>query len=154
MDLAYKLFASNDEFKNETLVIAGSGELYFHVDAIKSKNIIIIDRYIKDEEVAWLFNHAKLTLYPYISATQSGVLSVSCYFGKPIIASDVPFFRSITKNKLGINFKSGDIEDLTNKLKQMLVSDLSAISIREKEYYMSNYSKESIRQSLFEIYKK
>lgn len=154
VDLAYKLFASNDEFKNETLVIAGSGELYFHVDAIKSKNIIIIDRYIKDEEVAWLFNHAKLTLYPYISATQSGVLSVSCYFGKPIIASDVPFFRSITKNKLGINFKSGDIEDLTNKLKQMLVSDLSAISIREKEYYMSNYSKESIRQSLFEIYKK
>lgn len=35
----------------------------------------------------------------------------------------------------------------------MLVSDLSAISIREKEYYMSNYSKESIRQSLLEIYK-
>lgn len=62
-------------------------------------------------------------------------------------------FQIDYENKLGINFKSGDIEDLTNKLKQMLVSDLSAISIREKEYYMSNYSKESIRQSLLEIYK-
>lgn len=150
VELVYEAFVNDPLLQKNTLVIAGSGEVYFPIQ--KYENIILINRYIKDEEIAWLFNHAKLTVYPYISATQSGVLSVSCYFGKPIIASDVPFFRSVTKNKLGINFKAGDIADLTNKLKQMLVSDLSAISIREKEYYMSNYSKESIRQSLLEIY--
>lgn len=154
VDLAYKLFASDEELKGKTLVIAGSGELYFHVDALKAKNIIIINRYIKDEEVAWLFNHAKLTLYPYISATQSGVLSVSCYFGKPIVASDVPFFRTVTQNGLGLNFNVDDANDLACKLKEMLASDLSQISLHEKEYYARYYSKESIRKSLFEIYNK
>lgn len=76
-------------------MIAGSGEVYFPIQ--KYENIILINRYIKDEEIAWLFNHAKLTVYPYISATQSGVLSVSCYFGKPIIASDVPFSDRLRK---------------------------------------------------------
>lgn len=152
VELVYKAFVNDPLLQKNTLVIAGSGEVYFPIQ--KYGNIILINRYIKDEEIAWLFNHAKLTVYPYISATQSGVLSVSCYFGKPIVASDVPFFRSVTKNKLGINFKVGDVEDLTSKLKQMLVSDLSAISSREKEYYTSNYSKESIRKSLLEIYNK
>lgn len=154
VDLAYRAFTTDIELKRKTLVIAGSGEIYFPVDAAKSRNVIIINRYIKDEEVAWLFNHAKLTLYPYISATQSGVLSVSCYFAKPIIASDVPFFRSVSKNKLGVNFKVGDMNDMIEKLKRLLASDLSTIAIRAKDYYTMNYSKESIKQSLLAIYSK
>lgn len=152
VDLVYKAFANDPLLQKYTLVIAGSGEIYFSMQ--KCENIILINRYIKDEEIAYLFNHAKLTIYPYISATQSGVLSVSCYFGKPIIASDVPFFKSVSKNELGINFKVGDIDDLTKKLKQILATDLTAISKREKEFYAINYSKEGIRKSLLEIYSK
>ena len=150
VDLAYRAFTEDDDLEKYIFVIAGSGDMYFPVK--ESKNIIIINRYIKDEEISYLFNNARLTLYPYISATQSGVLSVSCYFGKPIIASDVPFFKSVEINKLGANFRTGDLLDLTAKLKQMLTSDTSAISANEKVYYEKYLSKDGIRKSLLEIY--
>lgn len=152
VDMAYEAFSEDSTLRRQTLVIAGSGDLYFPIDNQKNPNIIIINRYIKDEEVAYLFNHALLTLYPYISATQSGVLSVSSYFGKPIIASDVPFFKSVEQNGLGCNFICCDKQDMIAKIKSMLSIDTTPISRREKEYYQSNFSKQSLRKSLLEIY--
>ena len=35
-------------------------------------------RFIEDEEVAYLFKKAKFIVYPYRSATMSGVLSLAC----------------------------------------------------------------------------
>lgn len=152
IDLAYKAFTEDPALRKHTLVLAGSGDIYFPI--VPSPNIVFINRYIKDEEVACLFEHAKVTLYPYISATQSGVLSVSCYFGKPIVASDVPFFQSVEKNGLGVNFRCGDIEDMKEKVKKILASDTALMSDTEKKYYASNFSEEGLRHSLMQIYQK
>lgn len=152
VDLAYKAFAEHKQLSGYKLVIAGSGNLYFPQSNPKPENIIVINRYINDEEVAWLYNHAAITLYPYISATQSGVLSLSCYFGKPIVASNVPFFQTVCRNNIGVNFIAGDIEDMVSKICDVLASDMDAISQTQRDYYDTNYSKQGIKKSLLAIY--
>ena len=152
VELVYKAFTESDALKDTTLVIAGSGEIYFQRDLSKENNIIIINRYINDEEIANLFRHARITIYPYLSATQSGVLSLSCYFGVPIIASDIPFFMTVSEYGLGVNFKKGDMKSLIEAFRTMRNRDLDSISDHEKKFYESNYSKNSLRKNLLLIY--
>lgn len=152
IELVYKAFMESVALQNFTLVIAGSGDLYFQRNFDKEKNIIIINRYINDNEVSYLFKHAIITVYPYISATQSGVLSLSCYYGKPIIASDVPFFKVVSEQGLGLNFQKGNLNDLIEKLIKLLSSDLTHIFECEKQYYEKNYSHNSLREKLLSIY--
>ena len=152
VELVYKAFTENAALQGYILVIAGSGELYFPRNIEREKNILIINRYIRDEEVAYLFHHALITIYPYISATQSGVLSLSCYFKKPIVASDVPFFMSVSENNLGVNFSNGDIDDLVKKTVALIGRDKNVIAKNERQFYELYYSKESLKNSLLSIY--
>ena len=152
VELAYKAFTESAVLQKYTLVIAGSGELYFPRNMEREKNIVLINRYIHDDEVAYLFRHASITLYPYISATQSGVLSLSCYFEKPIVASDVPFFKSVSEKGLGLNFSTGDLDDLVEKTMLLMGSDMEAFVQNEKRFYESHYSKESLKNKLLSIY--
>ena len=93
VSLLYEVFTTTPElYNNYRLVIAGKGTNTV-VSSGQSKSAIFINRYIKDKEVAYLFKKAKTVVYPYISATQSGVLTLAFYFGTPILASDVPFFK-------------------------------------------------------------
>ena len=81
--LLYKVFTESIELSEHyTLVIAGRGTLPF-TRIPNEKNVIIINRYIKDTEIAYMYQHAHCTVYPYISATQSGVISLSIYFQTP-----------------------------------------------------------------------
>ena len=49
--------------------------------------------YIRDSEVKQFFSAADLTVLPYRSATQSGISSVSCHFGVPMVVTDVGGLR-------------------------------------------------------------
>lgn len=73
------------------LIIAGRGELSIaENELINSDNrVIVINRYIADEEMIYLFQHAKALVLPYIEATQSGVIPIAYKFGKPVIVSDI-----------------------------------------------------------------
>lgn len=87
------LLTAYEAWKNKklTLVIAGKGtftekerELLGKVGSIK-----LINRYIEDGEMIWLFKHAKASVLPYIEASQSGIIPISYMFGVPVITSDV-----------------------------------------------------------------
>lgn len=152
VDLAYKAFSEYAALHKHTLVIAGSGEIYFPRNMEREKNIVLINRYIRDDEVSYLFRHASITLYPYISATQSGVLSLSCYFEKPIVASDVPFFKLVSEKGLGFNFSTGNLDDLVEKTLLLMKTDIKAIEQNERRFYELHYSKECLRNNLLSIY--
>lgn len=155
IELLYNTFIKNEELKNKTLVIAGNGEIYFERDLKKEKNIIFINRYIKDEEIASLYQNATICVYPYISATQSGVLSLSCYYNVPIIASDVPFFQSVESNQIGMNFKAGNEKDLFQTIMKMTnLPDLNLIKKNEQNYYDCNFKTNSLKTTLLDIYSK
>lgn len=151
--LLYKAFVKSSELHdNYTLVIAGSGQLGFERVA-DERNVVMVNRYIKDSEVAYLYQHAHCVVYPYISATQSGVLSLAFYYQKPVLASDVPFFKSILcTSGTGLLFKNGDVEDLKNKLLSLVKLDPCEMESKQKTYYASHYEGAAIHKSLLKIY--
>lgn len=151
--LLYKAFVESAELHdNYTLVVAGSGQLGFERVA-DEKNVVMVNRYIKDSEVAYLYQHAQCVVYPYISATQSGVLSLAFYYQTPVLASNVPFFKSIIEpSGTGLLFENGDVEDLKKQLLSLVHLDMTAMNVKQKAYYASHYEGAAIHDSLLKIY--
>lgn len=151
--LLYKAFIECQELNEHfALVIAGSGQLGFE-RVEHEKNVVMLNRYIKDSEVSYLYQHAHCVVYPYISATQSGVLSLAFYYQVPTLASDVPFFKSILELEgTGLLFKNGDIEDLKKQLLAIVHLDTTEMKDKQGAYYASHYEGSSIHDSLLKIY--
>ena len=51
--------------------------------------IVLLDRYVSDDEVAKYFSAADIVVLPYLRASQSGVAHIAMTFGKPIVVSRV-----------------------------------------------------------------
>ena len=52
-------------------------------------DVILFDRFIKDDEVKYFFGAADLIVQPYRNATQSGVTQIAYHFNKPMIVTNV-----------------------------------------------------------------
>ena len=93
------------------LTVAGSGgevEKWSEYQANKD-NINLINRYINDDEIYDLFVQSKVTVLPYIEASQSGPLMLSLSFGRPVVATTVgslPEYVSISKSGILVSPKS------------------------------------------------
>ena len=94
------------------LVIAGKGIITDkEKEIIESNNDCIhaIIRYIKDEEMCWLFENTQFTVLPYIEASQSGVLSISYFYDKPVVVSNVEGLTEFVQDKkTGLVFKNDE----------------------------------------------
>lgn len=125
------------------LVIAGKGAL----ESTDCPNIIRINRYIDDLEIRCLFEKARIVVYPYKSATMSGVLSLAFFFKKRILLSDVPFFIENASNST-IFFKNGDVLDLTEKLKDTL----NLPDVDNDDSYERIYSRKALLKTYISFY--
>ena len=108
---AFRKLKSN----KQKLVIAGKGDC----NGFVNKNIIRLNRYIRDDEINDLFSNASVVVYPYRNATMSGVFSLAMYYSKRIIASDIPFFLQYTDKSVSF-FKNGDVSSLFHILEKVL----------------------------------
>ena len=153
IEYLYRVFMDNECLRNNNyLVIAGTGSLGFE-RVENEKNVIFINRYIKDDEIRYLYENAACVVYPYISATQSGVLSIAFYFKTPTIASNIPFFSRIMEPfNAGLLFEKRNTLDLSLKLREILETDSSEIKINEAKCYEKLYNDESLKQRLLDIY--
>ena len=127
------------------LVIAGKGlQCKF-----SSPNIIRMNRFIDDDEVAMLFKKAKFVVYPYVSATMSGVFSLAFYFQKKVLASDIPFFK---ENEIAnvTYFSTNDAMDLQLKLEGIASGAIqSNIDVKG---YEKLYGNQALADSYYELY--
>ncbi len=62
------------------------------------EKVIIVNKFVANEEVGKYYTAADVTVLPYRSATQSAVLNVSYSFGKPVIATKVGGLTEFVKN--------------------------------------------------------
>ena len=133
--MLYDAYLSHPELQRRPLVIAGSGYIYFKREA-DEPGVTFINRFIDDNEVKDLFSRAAVVVYPYISATQSGVVSIASYFGKPMVLSDLPFFKQTCESSEGIEFfTTGDSESLATAITRSLQSpDASTRPLYDREY--------------------
>ena len=141
--LLYDMYSKHPELQQYPLVVAGKGDSYFPVDS-NLKNVYFINRFIEDSELNDLFAKAAVTVYPYISATQSGVLSLSSFYGKKMLLSDVPYFKSIATDVTGVK-----ISDVKNRnvfaadLKALIESDTNTFA-----FYKNTYSPSGMDESI------
>lgn len=135
--------------RGHKLVVAGSGDL----DRRPDPDIVYVNRYIHDPEIAEMYRRATAVVYPYTSATQSGVLSVAAYFGTPMITSDVPFFREELGDDYPLLFPAGDAAKLAEILEKILTGDnLAQMGELSKKIYESRYDAQNTREKLLQIY--
>lgn len=132
--LLYEAYLSHPELQSRPLVIAGTKNIYFERRP-DEKGVIWINRFVEDSEVADLFSRAAVVVYPYISATQSGVASIASCFGKPMVLSDLPFFRQTCSGYDGVEFfPAGDSEALAAAITRSLQSPGSTSELYQREY--------------------
>lgn len=149
VDLLYQVFKDSSFLKQEKLVIAGKGDIYFDYQPLK--NVILINRFIRDNEIKNLFQKAKCVIFPYISATQSGVFSFCFYFGKKIIASDVSFFQEFQDETLVSLFKVADSFSLEQRIKDFLDEGYNQAEDNNHSYE-GLYGQEELKKSLLKLY--
>ncbi len=115
----YGLLKAFSKYKGtRKLIVAGNGK--FQEEEIELLNelkdrVVVINRFIKDEELVYLFEHARCVVLPYIEASQSGVLAMAFHFGNPVIVSDLPGLTEFVDNKA-----NGYIYNKENELTQAL----------------------------------
>ena len=141
--LLYEAYRAHPELHDRQLVIAGSGNIPFvrHDD---ESGVIFINRYIDDRELRDLFQRAAVVVYPYISATQSGVTSIASYFGQPMVLSDLPFFKETCGSCDDVTFfASGDSDALADAIEQALQAHTDTATL-----YQRQYSQQALRSAL------
>ena len=145
--LLYDAYLSHPELQSHPLVIAGTREIYF-ARRPDEQGVTFINRFIDDSEVRDLFGRAALVVYPYISATQSGVTSIASYFGKPMVLSDLPFFKQTCEGCEGVEFfANGDRQALASALDRALQGELAST----RSLYDREYAPQAMRDALDSI---
>ncbi len=77
-----------ERLEGYTLCIAGEGDpAVFKAEIGPSGRVILQNRYLPDQEVADLFERARIVVLPYTQASQSGVLAIAFAFGKPVVVT-------------------------------------------------------------------
>lgn len=157
IDILYNAFMSSSLIEDYYLVIAGKGELLFERN-IKKENgrLIHINRFINNNEIAELYKNASCVVYPYNSATQSGVLSLSYFFQCPLLVSDVNYFKqNVVDNVTALVFRKGNVNNLKLKLEQLLFNtDLLSMQDEQKKIYEKKFSDLHLANQLTQIYNK
>lgn len=144
--LLYDAYLSHPDLQSRPLIIAGTKDIYFdrHSD---EKNVTFINRFVEDSELQDLFQRAAVVVYPYISATQSGVTSIASYFGRPMVLSDLPFFLHTCNGCDGVTFfTSGDSDALAGAITKALEQASSSSALYEREY-----SPQALKSAMSEI---
>lgn len=119
-----------------TLIVAGKINPIIRKEILSHKNnAFIIDRFVSNEELAYLINRANLVLMPYKNGSVSGVLFTAAAFKKPILTTD---FGSISDYV--VNNKTSFLERNLQGFEQKLIklSNLPVDSLNEIGY--NNYS--------------
>lgn len=88
---------SEEDASKINVIVAGKDidGVYKRVKIKKERNISFFIRHITDEELRFLYDNVDYLALPYRKTSQSGILEMAFYFKKPIIASDIPYFRKM-----------------------------------------------------------
>ncbi len=106
------------------VLIAGKGK---DVSKLKEmiKNLDLTSKidyigYLSESEKISFISNAKLLLMPSRFEGQGIVALEAASLGKPLIVSDIPELRYVTKNGFGISFRSEDLESLKQAINYLL----------------------------------
>ena len=113
--------------KNVNVVIAGSGNTS-HIQKILTEedrhHIFTRNEWIPSNEIHDLFTRSKFLVLPYIDASQSGVLSLSYTFSKPVIVSRAGSLSEYVEHGKRFIFDINNTEQLANYIILSLCTEI------------------------------
>ena len=96
----------------------------------------IVLRHIEDDELVYLYEHTDYVALPYRKTSQSGILEMAFYFRKPILASDVPYFRRMLTEFPSFGILSGkDVPAYAETLASVIGLHSSADYFTDEDYF-------------------
>ncbi|MFH1890158.1 MAG: glycosyltransferase family 4 protein [Candidatus Kuenenbacteria bacterium] len=121
------------------LVIVGDGDLRKKYENL-AKKLNIQDKvtfagFVEDKELADYYQLCDICVVPAINTSEafSLILIEAKSFGKAVIASDLPGVRYVAiDNQSGFLAKPGDIDDLAQKMTELLKNDKLRLEMGEK----------------------
>lgn len=147
LDLLIEAFAQlKKENKEIKLLIAG--EFYdknpIYQQLIEqyqlNNDIVMVNQFIKEEEVHKYFEAADAVVLPYRSATQSGILSMAYGFKKPVLVTKVGELANLVQNKkTGLVIESSDQEQIYLAMNEFIRLHETQFDFKE---HIENYIEE------------
>ncbi len=142
---AYKEILKNN--KDVTLTIVGSGNFNpYKNDYEKLDNVTIINRWIPDGEVFSYFDSSAnvVVVLPYIDATQSGVIPIAMNAKVLCIVSNCGgLSEQVEQNVTGLMFKSGDYEELSKVMQNVVDNKYNKLIIDNAYNYINSLTWEN-----------
>jgi len=145
------------------LQIIGDGDLRSEYEAL-SKKLLLESRVnfrgkLSEEDLIRSLQNSDLLVLPSINNNEAfGIVLIEALAcGVPVVASDLPGVRRVfSNNKEGLLFKTGDAEDLKNKLEFILKNESKRkeMSVAARELAEKTYSLSVMENNLKKIFKK
>jgi D-inositol-3-phosphate glycosyltransferase len=161
LDLLINAF-SNKRLRKLKLKLIIAGEFYEDASPYKElirqnnleKEIILFDRFIKDEEVRLFFSAADLIVQPYKSATQSGVTQIAYHFEKPMLVTDVGGLKEIVPHGTCGYVVNTEPVEIADSIVDFFENDRNEIFTNNIRKEKEKYSWNKMTGSIMEVYKK
>ena len=132
LESASKIFKALPDW---TITVAGSGDMSKYQKWLGDKRIIVLNRYINDDEVAVLFQKTKFLVLPYKDATQSGVIPIAFSFKKPVVATRVGGIEEVVLDGINGSLIPPDSrEDLVSAILDLAKDEQKRKSMGEQGY--------------------
>lgn len=124
LDYLYDAIIKVGHLSGLKIIIAGNGSDPILMKMKKDDRFIVLNRYVLNEELAYLIKHCRAVVCPYIGGSQSGVSQLAMAYNKPIIASNVGAFRECVINgRNGWLVEPKNPDDLCEKIKIVYQND-------------------------------
>ncbi|MDE5813592.1 MAG: glycosyltransferase family 4 protein [Muribaculaceae bacterium] len=110
------------------VIVAGKDidGVYKRVSMKPNRSISLFIRHITDDELRFLYDNVDFLALPYRTTFQSGILEMAFYFKKPIIASDIPYFRKMLAEFPSFGYLDGNSsKDFSYAIHEILKRDHS-----------------------------
>ena len=143
--------------KSKFLIV---GESYENIDKYKKildkdkkSSVKWITEYIPDDNINLFFSAADYVVLPYKRASQSGIIPMAYYFGKPVITSKIKGLEEIVINgSTGCTFDKLDIDALANVLENCIKNKIN-IDMKKIEEFKNKLSTENFVKELISFIK-
>ena len=150
---AYKKVFQNSN--DVTLTIIGNGDMSSYNNMIKGiQNISIINRWIENYEIPYIFKGKNIvTVCPYKTATQSGIIPLAMYYESLVIATRTGgLVEQIRDNETGLLVNPNDVEDLSEIMKYVAsnIEQFNYIILNSKKF-INNFTWDQLSSKILEI---
>lgn len=78
------------------------------ITPIAGRHVHIFRKHISDDELRFLYQNVDYLSLPYRKTSQSGILEMALYFKRPIIVTDIPYFRKTLQEFQSFGVLSGN----------------------------------------------